>query len=75
MGVVSVEGLEPSTNGLKGQKPYYAASIQWPAVFFLVHWTIIHTSTLDALYKVVSTLKRPMDLLYNNYINNYFTNG
>jgi hypothetical protein len=31
-GSVSVEGLEPSTNGLKGQKNNHASPIQWPAL-------------------------------------------
>ena len=58
---MSVEGLEPSTNGLKGQRSQHASPIQWPT--FLpqstgryierVHWT---------LFKGQSTRKRPKDL-------------
>jgi hypothetical protein len=33
VGVMSVEGLEPSTNGLKGQRFSHASHIQWLAVF------------------------------------------
>ncbi len=32
-GLVSAERLELSTNGLKGQRPESASSIQWPAIF------------------------------------------
>jgi hypothetical protein len=30
---MSVEGIEPSTNGLKGQSPENALPNQWPALF------------------------------------------
>jgi hypothetical protein len=62
---VSVEGIEPSTNGLKGQKSQHASPIQWPAFFAQstrqvtnqVHWT---------LFKGQSTRKRPRDLFLIN---------
>jgi hypothetical protein len=31
----------PETNGLKGRNPKPATSIQWPALFAIVHWTYI----------------------------------
>jgi len=46
---VSAKGLEPLTNGLKGQHPENAAPIQWPTLFAPVHWTGGKESTLDAI--------------------------
>jgi hypothetical protein len=37
--LVSVERLELSTNGLKGQNPESASPIQKPRLFAPVHWT------------------------------------
>ena len=37
--IVSEEEFESSTNGLKGQDPKHAHSVQEPALFCLVHWT------------------------------------
>ena len=44
---MSVEGLEPSTNGLKGRYLQISSSIQWPALMAMVHWTHSEPSTLE----------------------------
>jgi hypothetical protein len=52
-GSMSVEGIEPSTNGLKGQRLQHAFPIQWPAIFAqsigqiarLVHWMLLLRSS------------------------------
>jgi hypothetical protein len=63
---VSVEGLEPSTNGLKGRTPCHASSNQEPSRITPVHWTIGEKSLLEYFIKGLSTRKQPMDLLHNN---------
>jgi hypothetical protein len=59
---MSAERLELSTNGLKGRRPQPAFSIQEPALIAYVHWTDHAESLLDAVFKGLSTNKRPMDL-------------
>jgi hypothetical protein len=48
---MSVEGFEPSTNGLKGRPLSHSAPIQETAVFTPVHWTENGKSLLDAVFK------------------------
>jgi hypothetical protein len=65
---MSAEGLEPSTNGLKGQSSQLFSPVQEPAHFDPVHWMDHAESLLDAVFKGLSTIKRPMDLLHNDHI-------
>jgi hypothetical protein len=46
---MSVEGLEPSTNGLKGQREKYAHFVQELTKLGGVHWMDKTTSLLDGL--------------------------
>jgi len=50
--LVSVEGLEPSTNGLKGRILPFAAPIQKTALFDTIHWSDGRKSLLDVIIKV-----------------------
>jgi hypothetical protein len=49
---MSAAGIEPATNGLKGQIRVCASPIQEPITFVPVHWTIVEVSLLDAVFKV-----------------------
>jgi hypothetical protein len=64
---VSVERLERSTNGLKGQLPKNASPIQWPAIFTLVQWTVTKQVHCMGLLKASQYFdyfrRRPMDFL------------
>jgi len=53
---MSAAGLEPATNGLKGQSPQCASPIQEPTLFTPVHWTVDKESLLDTYLKVCQHL-------------------
>ena len=67
-GPVSAAGIEPATNGLKGQSPQCASPSQEPTLFTPVHWTVDEESLLDAYFKVCQRLcvqrtRLPTDVL------------
>jgi hypothetical protein len=53
---MSAAGIEPATNGLKGQIRVCASPIQEPIAFVTVHWTDVEVSLLDAVFKVCQHL-------------------